>query len=55
MSCAWINHHHKGAASNVSIGLPHEQELTHIFSKYLDVTTIISNESMYQICDRKAV
>ena len=55
MSREWINHHHEGAASKVSIGLLHEQELAHIFSKYLDVTTIISNESMYQVCGRKTV
>ena len=55
MSREWINHHHEGAASKVSIGLLHEQELAHIFSKYLDVTTIISNESMYQVCGQKTV
>lgn len=53
MSRARINHHHEGAASKVSIGLLSEQELSHIFAKYLNVTTVISNDEMYQVCGRK--
>lgn len=55
MSRERINHHHEGSASKVSIGLLNEQELAHIFSKYLEVTTVISNETMYQVCGRKTV
>lgn len=55
MSRERINHHHEGSASKVSIGLLSEQELAHIFSKYLEVTTVISNETMYQVCGRKTV
>lgn len=55
MSREQINRHHEGTASKVSIGLLSEQELAHIFSKYLEVTTVISNETMYQVCGRKTV
>ena len=53
MSRERINHHHEGAASKVSIGLLSEQELSRIFSKYLEVTTVISNDEMYQVCGQK--
>ena len=53
MSRARINEHHLGSASKVSIGLLDEQELAGIFAKHLEVTTVISNEEMYQVCGRK--
>lgn len=53
MSREWINRHHEGRASKVSIGLLSEQELSRIFSKYLEVTTVISNDEMYQVCGQK--
>lgn len=49
MSRAAIDSHHKGAASKVSVGLMHEDDLATIFEKYLTVTTKISNEQMYQV------
>lgn len=49
MSREGINHHHEGAASHVSIGLPPSDELAKIFSKYIDVAVNISNKNMYQI------
>ncbi len=53
MSRAAIDHHHEGAASKVSKGLMHEDDLAAIFSKHLTVTTKISNERMYQVAGRK--
>lgn len=53
MSRAAIDHHHEEAASKVSMGLMHEDDLAAIFSKHLTVTTKISNERMYQVVGRK--
>ena len=49
MSRAAIDHRHEGAASKVSVGLMHEDELAAIFAKYLTVTVKISNDRMYQV------
>ena len=49
MSRAAIDRHHEGAASKVSVGLMHEDELAGIFEKYLTVTTKISDDRMYQV------
>jgi len=49
MSRAQIDHHHEGTASQVSIGLMHEDELAAIFAKYLTVTVKISDDRMYQV------
>ena len=49
MSREKIDAHHQGAASRVSNGLLPAEELAAIFEKYLDVTTVISDERMYQI------
>ena len=49
MSRAKIDAHHSGAAHKVSMGLMHEDELTAIFAKYLDVTVKISDDRMYQV------
>ena len=49
MSRDKINSHHKGTASMVSNGLMEVNELAAIFRKYLTVSTVISNDSMYQV------
>jgi len=53
MSREAINHHHSGAASKVSNGLPSAEELSHVFAKYLDVTTLIDDDRMYQVVGRR--
>ena len=53
MSRAAIDHHHEGAASKVSMGLMHEDDLAAIFKKHLCVTTKISTERMYQVVGLK--
>ena len=49
MSRAHIDAHHKGAASKVSLGLMHENDLAALMEKYLTVTVKISNDTMYQV------
>lgn len=49
MSRAQIDHHHEGPASKVSMGLMHEDDLADIFGKYLQVTTKLSTDHMYQV------
>ena len=49
MSRAQIDAHHKGAASKVSLGLMHENDLAALMEKYLTVTVKISNDTMYQV------
>lgn len=49
MSRAHIDAHHKGAASKVSLGLMHENDLAALMGKYLTVTVKISNDKMYQV------
>ena len=53
MSRAAIDRHHEGAASRVSVGLMHEDDLESIFRKHLRVTVKISNEKMYQVTGKK--
>lgn len=53
MSRAQIDHHHEGAASKVSMGLMHEDQLAEIFGKFLQVTAKISNDRMYAVCGKK--
>ena len=53
MSRAAIDRHHNGAASKVSVGLMHEDALAELFSRYLRVTTKLSNDRMYQIAGQK--
>ena len=53
MSRAQIDHHHEGAASKVSMGLMHEDDLAAIFAKHLAVTAKISDERMYAVCGKK--
>lgn len=49
MSRAHIDAHHKGAASKVSLGLMHENDLAALMGKYLTVTVKISDDKMYQV------
>lgn len=49
MSRAAIDAHHHGAASKVSVGLMHEDDLAALMGKTLTVTHKISNEKMYQV------
>ena len=49
MSREKINSHHKGTGSKVSNGLMAAEELKAIFEKYLTVSTVISDDSMYQV------
>ncbi len=53
MSRAQIDHRHEGAASKVSRGLMHEDELAAIFAKHLTVTVKISDQHMYQVTGEK--
>ncbi len=53
MCRAKIDRHHEGAASKVSVGLMHEDQLAAIFEKHLTVTVKISNENMYQVTGTK--
>ena len=49
MSRKEINARHESGAKDVSNGLMTAEKLAGIFSKYLRVTAVISNEEMYQI------
>ena len=55
MSRERINRHHQGRASKVSMGLLCEQERSNIISQHLEITTIISDDTMYQVCGRKPI
>ena len=50
-----IDAHHSGAAHKVSMGLMHAEDLSAIFAKYLDVCTILSTDSIYQVVGRRKV
>ena len=49
MSKDMINKHHSGSANDVSNILISAKELSDIFSKYLSVKDVISNDLMYQV------
>lgn len=49
MSRAHIDAHHEGAASKVSIGLMHEDDLAALMGKYLRVNVKRSTDRMYQV------
>lgn len=44
-----IDDHHKGAASRVSNGLMHAEQLKQLFMPYFEVEVVISNHQMYQL------
>ena len=52
-SRAVIDAHHEGAASSISLGLMHEDELEKLFATCLTITVKISNGHMYQVTGRK--
>lgn len=49
MSREKIDAHHKGCAKDVSNGLMEADKLAELFSKYLEVSTVISDDRMYQV------
>lgn len=53
MSREAIDGHHRGSASHVSNGLMPVSELAQLFESELAVTTVISDETMYQVAGRK--
>ena len=53
MSREQTDAHHKGSAKHISNGLMEIDELSKIFSKYLTVTTSISDSEIYQIVGMK--
>ena len=53
MSREKIDAHHHGTASHVSNGLMPADDLAVIFGKHLTVTTVISDERMYQVVGKK--
>ena len=53
MSREEIDGHHSGSASKVSAGLMAAESLAGIFQQYLNVTTIISDEHMYQVAGQR--
>ena len=48
-----INRHHQGSAAKVSRGLMPAEELRDLFTDCLQVDTVISDETMYQVCGVK--
>ena len=52
-SRAAIDAHHHGAASHVSNGLMEADKLAGIFAEHLKVTTVISDDTMYQVVGEK--
>lgn len=53
MSREKIDAHHHGSASHVSNGLMRAEDLADIFGKYLKVTTVLSDNRMYQVVGKK--
>ncbi len=49
MSRAAIDHRHQGPAHSISRDLMDENALAELFSRYLTVTTVISDDRMYQV------
>ena len=53
MSREKIDAHHHGVASHVSNGLMRAEDLAAIFAKQLAVTTVLSDDRMYQVTGRR--
>ena len=53
MSREKIDAHHHGAASHVSNGLMSAEDLAAIFEKHLWVSTVLSDDRMYQVVGKK--
>ena len=54
MSREKIDAHHHGAASRVSVGLMEARDLAALFANTLTVTTVLSDDDMYQVAGMKA-
>ena len=55
MSRNKLDAHHSGSAREVSVKLLPEDELADIFSRYLQLTCVISDDRMYQVCGKKNI
>lgn len=53
MSRDKIDAHHNGSARRISNGLMPAEELADLFRKYFEITVIVSDDKMYQVCGRK--
>lgn len=53
MSREKVNAHHSGSALRVSNGLPAAEDMAKLMSRYLEISAIISNNDMYQVCGKK--
>ncbi|MBR3587506.1 MAG: class I SAM-dependent methyltransferase [Oscillospiraceae bacterium] len=53
MSREKIDAHHHGSASHVSNGLMSAEDLAAIFGEHLKVSTVLSNDRMYQVVGKK--
>ena len=49
MSRDRVNSHHKNVSKVSNILMP-ENELASMFGRYLKVTTVISDDTMFQVC-----
>lgn len=49
MSREWIDRHHRGPADKVSVGLMEADRLADIFSRYMKVVNVVSDDKMYQV------
>ncbi len=54
MSREKIDAHHHGTAHHVSNGLMSADDLAAIFQKYVTVTTVLSDDRMYQVAGRNS-
>ncbi len=55
MSKEKIDGCHSEGVGSISNGLMEAEELAALFEKYFEVTTVISDERMYQVCGRRKV
>lgn len=53
MSREKIDAHHRGSAGHVSKGLMSAEELSGIFAEHLKVTSLVSDERMYQVVGKR--
>ena len=53
MSRDFINSHHSNVSYEIKHDLMEADRLAELFSKYLEVTAVISDEKMYQVAGRK--
>ena len=55
MSRDKIDARHNGSARRISNGLMPAEELADLFRKYFEITVIVSDDKMYQVCGRRKV